>query len=126
MDGGSRITAYILQYRNSTETKWISVEIPLAHVESFQLTDLKPNTRYVFRISAKNALGMSAFSELFQSATEGEEDLGNNSDVDGTVKTSKQGTRYLIVTYYIHTKFSFLTNDYHRMKCDLRQPLYIH
>ena len=77
------------------------MEIPLADVESFQVTDLKPNTRYVFRISAKNAFGMSAFSELFQSATEGEEDLGNNSDVDGTVKPSKQGMSCLIIGSFI-------------------------
>eukprot|EP00112_Aurelia_sp_Birch-Aquarium-sp1_P001748 Seg1190.1 transcript_id=Seg1190.1/GoldUCD/mRNA.D3Y31 product="Tyrosine kinase receptor Cad96Ca" protein_id=Seg1190.1/GoldUCD/D3Y31 len=61
-DGGSKILAYIVQYKNDTQQQWISREIRPANVDRFQITDLRPNTIYIFRLYAKNAAGSSQSS----------------------------------------------------------------
>ncbi len=68
-DGGSKILAYVVQYKNGTQKQWKSLEIRPANVDRFQIMDLKPNTRYNFRIYAKNAVGMSPFSGVYTTST---------------------------------------------------------
>ena len=91
-DGGSKLLAYVVQYKNTSEVHWISREIRPANIQSFQIMGLEPNTLYSFRISAKNEVGMSPFSKIMRSATRKEKDTGNeNNGHGGTVAPSTQG-----------------------------------
>ena len=103
-DGGSKILAYVVQYKNASEKDWISREIRPANVQSFQIMELKPNTYYAFRISAKNEVGMSPFSDVLRAATPKEQ---KNSGIDNsrTIKPSKQGRFITKKLLLIHFQF---------------------
>lgn len=73
-DGGSKILAYVLQYKNASEGEWMSREIRPANVQSFQIMGLEPNTMYSFRIAARNEVGISKYSDVLRTATEKEID----------------------------------------------------
>ena len=100
-DGGSKLLAYVVQYKNTSEVHWLSREIRPANVQSFQITGLAPNTLYSFRISAKNEVGMSAFSKSMRSATRKEKDTGNknNNGHGGTITPSNRGMATNIACY---------------------------
>ena len=105
-DGGSKISAYTLQYKNLTDTKWISKEISPANVHGVEISGLVPDTIYTFRMSARNGIGTSVFSGLTTSQTQKDEDLDNQGgDSGATVTPNKQGMkRHLcsIVLQYPH------------------------
>ena len=93
-NGGSKISAYTLQYKNLTDTKWISKEINPANVHSIEISGLVPDTMYTFRMSARNDIGTSVFSDLTTSRSQKEEDLDNQGGgISATVTPNKQGMR---------------------------------
>ena len=61
-DGGSRILAYVVQFRNTSEIRWMSRELRPANIRSYFIMELHPNSTYVCRIAARNEVGLGAFS----------------------------------------------------------------
>ena len=61
-DGGSKLIAFVVQYKITLEKKWKLREIGPANVQNFHLMGLIPNTQYTFRVSARNSVGLSDFS----------------------------------------------------------------
>lgn len=88
-DGGSKVLAYILQYRNSSEQGWIAREIRPANIQSFQIMELIPDTIYSFRIASKNEVGTSEFSDVFRAATKDQPEP--RDDNFGKLEPSKKG-----------------------------------
>ena len=61
-DGGSRILAYVVQFRNTTERQWMSRDLSPANIQSYYIMELQPSNVYVCRIAARNEVGVGAFS----------------------------------------------------------------
>jgi ELWxxDGT repeat protein len=62
--GGSAITDYVIQYKTALATSWTTYQDGTSTATSATVERLKNGTKYVFRVSAKNAAGMSAFSAI--------------------------------------------------------------
>ena len=57
-DGGSDITAYIIELRDRTSVKWEVATICGASDRSAALNDVVENKEYIFRVRAENKAGM--------------------------------------------------------------------
>ena len=57
-DGNSPVVCYGLQYRQGDGIEWLDIASNIDH-EFFLVHDLKPNTSYNFRLSARNRIGWS-------------------------------------------------------------------
>eukprot|EP00794_Sanderia_malayensis_P003560 gene3560-4064_t len=68
-DGGSKILAYVVEYKGKGESVWLSREIRPANVVKFVIMHLRPSTIYSFRIYAKNSVGMSEISDIYTTNT---------------------------------------------------------
>ncbi|XP_065053384.1 fibroblast growth factor receptor 1-like [Rhopilema esculentum] len=96
-DGGSKILAYVIEYKNETQKEWLSREIRPANIDRYQIMDLKPHTLYSFRLYAKNAVGRSAFSKQHTYLTTGTASKDANpgtarpSGRDSSVSKQKDG-----------------------------------
>uniref|UniRef100_A0A8D0G8D1 Fibronectin type-III domain-containing protein n=1 Tax=Sphenodon punctatus TaxID=8508 RepID=A0A8D0G8D1_SPHPU len=68
-DNGSKITNFLLEWdegKNGTLK-----ECYYGHLKQYKLTKLTPSTKYLFRVAAKNDVGMSVFSETVECYTAG-------------------------------------------------------
>ena len=61
-DGGSVIQGYKIEYRDVTETNWVSANDYLVKDTSYVVHSLVVNQEYEFRVKAKNAAGFSKYS----------------------------------------------------------------
>ena len=68
-NGGTEITSLTVQYKNSTQKTWKSIEIRPVTGVKHTISGLKPDTLYYFRIHAKNKVGTSPYSIAFPSRT---------------------------------------------------------
>lgn len=58
-DGGSPITGYILEYRESWKITWSPLKVVKPDITSYCVQNLKEGTEYFFRVVAENAVGKS-------------------------------------------------------------------
>lgn len=57
-DGGSEITAYIIELRDRTSVKWEAAMVCGANDRSATLNDVVENKEYIFRVRAENKAGI--------------------------------------------------------------------
>lgn len=58
-DGGSPLTGYLIEQKESKRQYWNKVQQVSATVTSFNIQNLRANTEYDYRISAVNKIGYS-------------------------------------------------------------------
>lgn len=58
-DGGSPLTTYILEKKESTRTYWSNIDRIPASVTSYKIQGLTEDTEYDFRVIAVNRIGAS-------------------------------------------------------------------
>ena len=69
-NGGSSITDYIIQYRKSTSSTWITFDDGVSTTKSSTIPDLSVNTGYKFRVAAVNSVGTGTYSAIVSANTE--------------------------------------------------------
>ncbi|XP_023266302.1 neural cell adhesion molecule 1-like [Seriola lalandi dorsalis] len=69
MNGGTEITSFVLQWRQSEAEQWKEVRVPAS--DPLAITALKPYTLYTVRLAALNAVGVGEFSHTDTIRTEG-------------------------------------------------------
>lgn len=57
-DGGSEISAYVIELRDRTSVKWEAALVCDAHDRSATLNDVVENKEYIFRVRAENKAGI--------------------------------------------------------------------
>lgn len=57
-DGGSEITAYVIELRDRTSVKWEAALVCSAQDLSATLNDVVENKEYIFRVRAENRAGV--------------------------------------------------------------------
>lgn len=57
-DGGSEITAYVIELRDRTSVKWEAALVCSPHDLSATLNDVVENKEYIFRVRAENRAGV--------------------------------------------------------------------
>lgn len=57
-DGGSEITAYVIELRDRTSVKWEAAMVCGANDRTVTLNDVVENKEYIFRIRAENKAGI--------------------------------------------------------------------
>ena len=57
-DGGSEITAYVIELRDRTSVKWEAAMVCRANDRSATLSDVVENKEYIFRVRAENKAGI--------------------------------------------------------------------
>ena len=57
-DGGSRISAYVVEAREARRTTWYQVDIVDPTENKLKISDLVESNSYYFRVSAKNSMGI--------------------------------------------------------------------
>lgn len=57
-DGGSEITAYVIELRDRTSVKWEAAMVCGANDRSATLNDVVENKEYIFRVRAENKAGI--------------------------------------------------------------------
>lgn len=57
-DGGSEITAYVIELRDRTSVKWEAAMVCAASDRSTTLNDVVENKEYIFRVRAENKAGI--------------------------------------------------------------------
>lgn len=57
-DGGSEITAYVIELRDRTSVKWEAAMVCVASDRSTTLNDVVENKEYIFRVRAENKAGI--------------------------------------------------------------------
>jgi len=67
LDGGSPITAYVVEMRPTNKKAWTKLE----ETNSLEITasKLSEGTEYLFRVAAQNAVGVGDFVELQKGVT---------------------------------------------------------
>ncbi|XP_078403415.1 fibronectin type-III domain-containing protein 3A-like isoform X1 [Cetorhinus maximus] len=68
-DGGSKISSYLLEWDEGRQNPF--KECYFGHQKQYKLTKLSPSVGYMFRLAAKNEIGLSDFSETIQYYTAG-------------------------------------------------------
>ncbi|XP_047191993.1 neural cell adhesion molecule 1 isoform X1 [Scophthalmus maximus] len=69
ISGGTPITSFVLQWRQSAAEKWKEVTVPTS--DPLAITALKPYTLYAVRLAALNAVGLGQFSDTSSVRTQG-------------------------------------------------------
>lgn len=62
-DGGSPITGYTIEQRDTTSTSWTRASKDAVKETTFTVTDLKAGEKYEFQVAAINKVGQGSFSE---------------------------------------------------------------
>lgn len=57
-DGGSEVTAYVIELRDRTAVKWEAAMVCAASDHSATLSDVVENKEYIFRVRAENKAGI--------------------------------------------------------------------
>lgn len=68
-DGGSPITGYRVEKRESWKSSWVEVDTTCPSVCELAVKRLKEGEEYFFRVCAENKIGQSEFLELETSVT---------------------------------------------------------
>ena len=68
-DGGSKITAYVIEKRDASKTQWMRVGQTDAKTRSIKARNLLEGRPYSFRVMAENAEGLSEPLTLHKSIT---------------------------------------------------------
>lgn len=63
-DGGSTVTGYIVEKRESPVGRWVPVNRAPIKETTFKVNDLSEDRKYEFRVSAENAAGVGKPSEV--------------------------------------------------------------
>ena len=63
-DGGSPITAYVIEKRDASRTMWTGTGSVTPDKTTFLATRLFEGSEYFFRVAAENAVGTSDFVEI--------------------------------------------------------------
>ena len=63
-DGGSDVTAYVVEKRESSRRMWQSVSTVPPDVTELEAAGLYEGNQYVFRVAAENAVGLGEPVEL--------------------------------------------------------------
>jgi titin len=61
-NAGGRVSDYVIQYRLSTSSRWVTVRDGVSATASATVSRLVAGRGYVFRVAAKNLAGQGAFS----------------------------------------------------------------
>jgi hypothetical protein len=61
-NAGGRVSDYVIQYRLSTSSRWVTVRDGVSATASATVARLVAGRGYVFRVAAKNLAGQGAFS----------------------------------------------------------------
>ncbi|XP_026148793.1 neural cell adhesion molecule 1 [Mastacembelus armatus] len=69
ISGGTPITSYVLQWRQSEAEQWKEVTVPAS--DRLVISSLKPYTQYTVRLAALNIVGLGKFSESSIVRTQG-------------------------------------------------------
>ncbi|MBU6144463.1 MAG: fibronectin type III domain-containing protein, partial [Acidobacteria bacterium] len=62
-NGGSRLTDYMIEFSLDEGQSWQVLTKGLWTIPIYKLVNLKPKTSYLFRVSAKNSVGLGAVSQ---------------------------------------------------------------
>ncbi|KAF7651225.1 hypothetical protein LDENG_00113900 [Lucifuga dentata] len=69
VNGGTQITSFTLQWRQSPEEQWKEITVPASG--PLAITSLKPYTLYTVRLAAMNSVGLGQFSDTHTVRTQG-------------------------------------------------------
>ncbi|KAK2844252.1 hypothetical protein Q5P01_010911 [Channa striata] len=69
VSGGTPITGFVLQWRQSASEEWKQVTVPAS--DPLTIPSLKPYTLYTVRLAARNAVGPGNFSDITSVRTQG-------------------------------------------------------
>lgn len=58
-DGGSPLTGYLLEFKETNRQYWSRIDQVTASVTSYKVQNLRQDTEYEYRISAVNKIGQS-------------------------------------------------------------------
>lgn len=70
-DGGSEITAYVVEKREVTKASWITVETVAKNKLETVASKLFEGNQYLFRVAAENKVGLGPFAEVTEPYTAG-------------------------------------------------------
>ncbi|ESO04852.1 hypothetical protein HELRODRAFT_191479 [Helobdella robusta] len=68
-DGGSPITAYVVEKRDASKNNWIGTSRTLPDVTKNRICKLWEGCNYLFRVAAENEVGLSEFVQISQPIT---------------------------------------------------------
>nr|XP_020452541.1 neural cell adhesion molecule 1-like [Monopterus albus] len=77
ISGGTPITSFVLQWRQSAEEQWEEVTVPVS--ELLVISSLKPYILYTVDLAALNAVGLGPFSHTSSIHTQGIMKIEGNS-----------------------------------------------
>jgi titin len=69
-DGRSKITNYLVEYSTNNGVSWLNLPKNVSNSRIITLRGLKPQTKYLFKVSAVNSVGQSPASELLEVTTQ--------------------------------------------------------
>uniref|UniRef100_A0A1I8J9R7 non-specific serine/threonine protein kinase n=1 Tax=Macrostomum lignano TaxID=282301 RepID=A0A1I8J9R7_9PLAT len=89
-DGGGRIQGYIVEYKESNASKWKKANDFVTKDTKFSVANLEKNTKYEFRVRAKNEAGLSEPSPVTKPVeTKSKVKLPGNPGTPSVAKTGK-------------------------------------
>lgn len=68
-NGGTAITDYVIQYSSNNGSTWTTFQRAASTAVSGKITGLTNGTAYVFKVAAKNSVGVGTYSEISSSLT---------------------------------------------------------
>ena len=63
VDGGTPLKGYIVDHKEVSSSHWNKVNLDVALGTTLEITGLKMETKYHFRVAAKNKVGVGPCSE---------------------------------------------------------------
>jgi titin len=65
-DGRSKITNYLVEYSTNNGVSWLNLPKNVSNSRTLTLRGLRPQTKYLFKVSAVNSVGQSPASETLE------------------------------------------------------------